>query len=168
MVVSRQAFGFFFLMSLDAPKPKATDAADLAFGIVAARYNPALVDALVSQVDSALRAAGAKAVVTYRVPGSHELPTAAQLLIESHSLDAVVALGVVIRGDTIHYELVAEAATNGLMRVALDTRTPVIAGVVAVENRQQAEDRCTGPINRGAEFAQAALEMAALKRILSK
>ncbi len=154
-------------MSLDAPTPAAVNAADLVFGIVAARYNPELVGALVSQVENALRAAGAKEVITHRVPGSHELPTAAQLLIESRPFDAVVALGVVIRGDTIHYELVSEAATNGLLRVALDTRVPVIAGVVAVENRQQAVDRCTGSINRGAEFAQAALEMAALKRLLS-
>ena len=157
-------------MSLDAPKPTDINAAGFRLGIAAARYNPELVDALVAQVEEAFRAAGCTDIATHRVPGSHELPTAAQLLIESAAdarpFDAVVALGVVIRGDTIHYELVSEAATNGLLRVALDTRTPVIAGVVAVENRRQAEERCTGPINRGAEFARAALEMAALKRRL--
>lgn len=157
-------------MSLDAPTPAVINAAGFRLGIVAARYNPELVDALVAQVAAAFRQAGAIEVEIHRVPGSHELPTAAQLLIESagaRAFDAVVALGVVIRGDTIHYELVSEAATNGLLRVALDTRVPVIAGVVAVENRKQAEDRCTGPINRGAEFARAALEMAVLKRTLS-
>ncbi len=155
-------------MSLDAPKPTDINAAGFTLGIVAARYNPELVDALVAQVADTFRAAGCTDLAIHRVPGSHELPTAAQLLIESRPFDAVVALGVVIRGDTIHYELVSEAATNGLLRVALDTRVPVIAGVVAVENRKQAEDRCTGPINRGAEFARAALEMAALKRTLPK
>lgn len=157
-------------MSLNAPKPTPQNGAPLAIGIVAARYNPELVDALVAQVRAKLLAAGVKPkrLPLHRVPGSHELPTAAQLLLTSRRLDAVIALGVIIRGDTIHYELVAEAATQGLLRVALDTRTPVIAGVIAVENLAQAQARCTGPIDRGAEFAQAALEMATLKRSLKK
>jgi 6,7-dimethyl-8-ribityllumazine synthase len=157
-------------MSLDAPSSSVIDGAAFSVGIVAARYNPELVDALVAQVTAKLRAAGVteKNIVTERVPGSHELPVAAQLLARAQPLDAIVALGVIIRGDTIHYELVAEAATQGLLRVALDENLPVIAGVVAVENRAQAEARCRGEIDRGAEFAWAALEMAALKKRLSR
>lgn len=102
-----------------------------------------------------------------RVPGSNELPVAAQLLARSGHYDVIVALGVLIRGDTIHYELIADAATQALQRVALESATPVINGVVVAENQAQAEARCRGPINRGAEFARAALEMAALKRRLS-
>lgn len=156
-------------MSLDAPASIDINASELAFGIVAARYNPELVDALVAQVREHLVAAGAKParIQLVRVPGSNELPSATQFLLRKHpSLDAVVALGVIIRGDTIHYQLVAEASQQGLQRVSLDTAVPVIVGVVVAENAQQAEDRCRGPINRGAEFARAALEMAALKKSL--
>ena len=83
-------------------------------------------------------------------------------------LDVVVALGVIIRGDTIHYQLVAESSQQGLQRVSLDSFTPIINGVVTAENQKQAEDRCLGKINRGAEFARAALIMADLNKSLSK
>lgn len=156
-------------MSFDAPESAAINGAPFTVGIVASRYNERLVGALVSQVEGHLRAAGVKAtkIQTVRVPGANELPTAAQLLLKQRRLDVVVALGVIIRGDTIHYELVAEAASQGLMRVALDARVPVIAGVVVAETPAQAEDRCLGKVNRGAEFARAALEMADLRRKLS-
>lgn len=156
-------------MSLDPAQPLAVDGAALSVGIVAARYNPRLVQALLDQVVAGLRAAGVKErrIEVVRVPGSNELPVAAQLLLRRRRFDAVVALGVVIRGDTIHYELVAEAASQGLQRVALDARVPVVAGLVVAENAAQAEDRCLGRVDRGAEFARAALEMAALRRKLS-
>ena len=79
----------------------------------------------------------------------------------------IVALGVIVRGDTIHYELIAEAVTHALQRVSLDAGLPVINGVVVAENEAQAEARCLGKIDRGAEFARAALAMAAVKRRLS-
>jgi 6,7-dimethyl-8-ribityllumazine synthase len=79
-----------------------------------------------------------------------------------------VALGVIIRGDTIHYELIAEAVTHALQRVALEARRAVINGVVVAENEAQAEARCLGDINRGGEFARAALAMATLRRKLSR
>ncbi|HEY0944838.1 MAG TPA: 6,7-dimethyl-8-ribityllumazine synthase [Opitutaceae bacterium] len=157
-------------MSLAAPAAVSVDGAPFQVGIVAARFNEALVDALVAQVQAHFAAAGVKPqnVTLVRVPGSGELPSAAQLLCARGGFDAIVALGVIIRGDTIHYQLVAEAAQQGLQRVALDARTPVIAGIVVAETQAQAEARCRGPIDRGAEFARAALEMAALKRKLSQ
>ena len=82
--------------------------------------------------------------------------------------DAVIALGVLIGGDTSHHELVGQSVSHALQRVALDTSTPVINGVIVADTRAQAEARCIGKINRGAEFAAAALEMAALKRKLSR
>jgi 6,7-dimethyl-8-ribityllumazine synthase len=82
--------------------------------------------------------------------------------------DVCLALGVIIRGETRHYKLVADAASQGLMRVALAARIPVINGVIVAGNERQARARCTGRIRRGAEFAQAALEMAALQRKLSR
>jgi 6,7-dimethyl-8-ribityllumazine synthase len=89
------------------------------------------------------------------------------LLLRRRKCDVVVALGVIVRGGTLHYELVAQAATDGLLRVSLDAGVPVITGVVVAENLAQAEERCLGKIDRGAEFAQAALEMAALRKRLS-
>jgi 6,7-dimethyl-8-ribityllumazine synthase len=101
------------------------------------------------------------------VPGSNELPIAAQLVAKQFKPDVVVALGVIVRGDTIHYELIASAATDALQAVALERRIPVINGIVVAENEAQAEERCIGAINRGAEFANAALAMAELKRSLT-
>jgi 6,7-dimethyl-8-ribityllumazine synthase len=157
-------------MSLDAPQEVTVDGAGFSIGIVAARFNATLVDALLHQVYEYLQAAGVKEkkIRVYRVPGSNELPSAAQWLATATKPDAIVALGVIIRGDTIHYELVADSATQGLQRVALDARIPVINGVIVAENQKQADDRCFGKIKRGAEFARAALEMADLKRRFSK
>ena len=91
-----------------------------------------------------------------------------QLLCARRRLDVCLALGVIIRGETLHHELVATAAAHGLVRVALETRTPVINGVIVAENERQAAARCGGRIDRGVEFARAALEMGALKRSLAR
>jgi 6,7-dimethyl-8-ribityllumazine synthase len=135
-------------------------------GIVAARYNGRLVEALLGQVLAELKAAGVKDrnLRILRVPGSNELPAAAALLGRRRRPDVIVSLGVIIRGDTIHYELIAEAVTHALQRVALDLRRPVINGVIVAEDETQAAERCLGRIDRGAEFARAAVDMAALWR----
>ena len=155
-------------MSLNAPSDPAPDGARFSVGIVAARYNSALVDALLHTVCEQLVAAGVKAkrIALVRVPGSHEVPWAARALAARH--DCVIALGVLIGGDTNHHELVGTSVSHALQQVALATRTPVINGVIVADNLKQAEARCLGPINRGAEFARAALEMAALKRTLGR
>jgi 6,7-dimethyl-8-ribityllumazine synthase len=157
-------------MSLAAPKASTLSGATFTVGIAASRYNERLVDALLRQVCAGLRAAGVqeKCLTIIRVPGANELPSAVQLLAQRARFDVFVALGVLIRGETIHYELIAESASHALQRVALDTRTPVINGVIAVETAAQAAARCGGRIDRGAEFARAALEMADLKRRLRK
>lgn len=157
-------------MSGDSPVPETVEASGFKIAIAAARFNPELVDALLSRVRSRLVAAGLRErnLTVVRVPGSNELPVAARLLIDGKRPDAVVALGVIIRGGTIHYELIADATTQGLQAVAIDARVPVINGVVVAENAAQARARCTGRIDRGAEFADAALSMAALRRRLSK
>lgn len=154
-------------MSLQAPSSPVVDGAGMTIAIAAARFNERQVDALLRQVTEELRRAGVRErrIRVVRVPGSHELPSAAQWLCAAQP-DACVALGVIIRGQTLHYDLVARAAGEGLLRVALDTGIPVINGVIVAENRRQAEARCGGRVRRGAEFAQAALAMAALKRKL--
>ena len=157
-------------MSFDAPAAQTIDGTAFTIGVVAARFNPRLVDALLAQAKARFAAAGVKPenLTVVRVPGSAELPYAAQRLAERQRWSVLLALGVVIRGDTIHYQLVAEAAQQGLLRVGLDARTPVITGLVVAENQAQAEARCLGAIDRGAEFAQTALEMAALQHSLSR
>jgi 6,7-dimethyl-8-ribityllumazine synthase len=153
-------------MSFSTPKPKAVSGRSFRVSIAASRYNGNLVSGLLDQVISSLRAAGVKPgnLHVARVPGSNELPVAVQLLARRRRPDVLIALGVIIRGGTIHYELIAGAVTQALQSVALSSRIPVINGVVVAENAAQARARCLGRINRGAEFAQAALEMAALGR----
>lgn len=157
-------------MSLASPSATAFAGASYTFGIVAARFNEALVDGLLERVRARLLAAGVREgkIALVRVPGSHEVPWAAHALARHGRLDAVIALGVLIGGDTSHHEMVGQSVSHALQRVALDTRTPVINGVIVTDTRAQAVARCTGKINRGAEFAAAALEMAALKRKLSR
>lgn len=157
-------------VSLLAPQARALSGAPYRIGVAAARYNERLVEALLEQVLAGLRKAGVRQrnIRVVRVPGSNELPSAVQLLAPRARPDVLIALGVIIRGDTIHYELIAEAATQALQRVALDARVPVINGVIVAENPRQAAARCLGRINRGAEFAAAALEMARLRRTLAR
>jgi 6,7-dimethyl-8-ribityllumazine synthase len=157
-------------MSADSPVPAPVKASSFRIAIAAARFNGALVDALLARVRKRLSAAGvrAKNVFIVRVPGSNELPLASRLLVDRGRLDAVIALGVIIRGATMHFELIASASANGLMDVALDSRVPVVNGVIVAENMAQARARCAGRIDRGAEFADAAVAMAALRRGLSR
>ena len=157
-------------MSLSTPEPLALNGAKLSFGIVAARYNPDLVEALLRKVLSELADAGVneKRIEVVRVPGSHEVPVAAQWLAQSGKRDCVIALGVLIGGDTNHHEMVGQSVSQALQQVALSTHTPVINGVIVANTLKQAQARCLGSINRGAEFARAALEMAALSRAIGQ
>jgi 6,7-dimethyl-8-ribityllumazine synthase len=157
-------------MSLSAPLPLSVNGAGLRLGIVAARFNPSLIDGLLARTLESLHSAGVgeKEIRVVRVPGSHEVPWAAQALALGDQCDCVIGLGVLIAGDTNHHEMVGAAVSEALLRVALETRVPVINGVLVVNSLAQAEARCTGKINRGAEFAAAALEMAVLKGKLSR
>ena len=155
-------------MSLAAPFPTIIDGTALRVGIVAARYNSDLVDALLDRVVADLRTAGVKerAITVVRVPGSHEVPWAAQALAGVGKRDVIICLGVLIGGDTSHHEMVGQSVSQALQSVSLESRLPVINGVIVANTRAQAEARTRGRINRGAEFAAAALEMASLKRQL--
>jgi 6,7-dimethyl-8-ribityllumazine synthase len=157
-------------MSLASPSLSTIDASAFRIGIAAARFNEALVDGLLTRVQEILRAAGAKAgnVNVVRVPGSHEVPWAANALAKKPRVDCVIGLGVLIAGDTNHHEMVGASVSHALQNVALATGVPVINGVIVVNSLAQAKQRCVGKINRGAEFAQAALEMAALRRRFSR
>ena len=157
-------------MSLAAPELRVTDATKLRFGLVAARFNETLVDGLLARTIERLRAAGVQDanIALVRVPGSHEVPWAAHAFAAGGECDCVIGLGVLIAGDTNHHEMVGASVSQALQQVALTTGVPVINGVIVVNSLAQAEARCTGKINRGAEFAVAALEMAALKKKFSR
>lgn len=154
-------------MSRHTPTPLALDGGPFSIGIACARFNPALVDALLDRVNLGLRAAGVREnrIELVRVPGSNELPVAAHWLA-ARGHDCVVALGVLLKGGTSHHGIVAQGVTVALQQVALARGVAVINGVVVATSWKQAAERCAGRIDRGAEFARAALEMAALKRRL--
>jgi 6,7-dimethyl-8-ribityllumazine synthase len=121
------------------PHLTTVDAAGLRLGIVGSRWHSDLVDHMVERAQQAAKACGVDDVVVARVAGSVELPVVAQALAKR--CDAVVALGVVIRGETARFLYVCEAVTTGLTRVALDEQTPVAHGVLTVESLGQAKDR---------------------------
>lgn len=146
-------------------------AAHARFAILASRWNPRIVDALVASARAALLANGVPEaqVDVVRVPGAWELPQAARELALLGRHAAIVALGCVVRGDTRHYEQVADGAAQGLLRVALDTGVPVANGVLAVERFEDAAARAGGSHgNKGEEAALVAIEMADLRRKLQE
>ena len=139
------------------------------FAVVVSRFNAEVTDGLLAGALSALDAAGvtADARTIVRVPGAFELPVTAQRLAESGRFDAVVCLGCLIKGDTMHFEYLAEAVSQGLSRVALDSGVPVAFGVLTTLTDEQALERARpGDANKGAEVARAAIEMASLFRSL--
>jgi 6,7-dimethyl-8-ribityllumazine synthase len=139
--------------------------AGVRFAILASRWNPRVVDALVAGARKAFaeHGVGEDAVDVVRVPGAWELPLAAARLARGGGHAAIVALGCVVRGDTRHYEQVADGCAQGLMRVALDHGVPVCNGVLAVEAHADAEKRAGGSHgNKGEEAAMVAIEMAQL------
>lgn len=150
-------------MSQDKPQPTAVDGRDLWFAVVAARYNGDLVDALLERVRRTLRDARVPAdqIKVVRVPGSAETPYAAHMLAMTGEHDCVVALGVVVAGDTPHHEVIAASTAAAFQESSLRSEVPIINGIVVTLDRAQAEARCRGALDRGAEFARAALEMAA-------
>ena len=135
------------------------------FAIIASRWNPRITDALVAGARQSLAGNGVAdaAVDVVRVPGAWEIPVAAARIAAASQHAAIIALGCVIRGDTRHYEHVADRCAEGLMRVSLDFGIPVMNGVLAVERIEDAEVRAGGSHgNKGEEAALAAIEMAQL------
>ncbi|SIR76361.1 6,7-dimethyl-8-ribityllumazine synthase [Micromonospora avicenniae] len=124
------------------PTTAPVDATGMTVGVVAARWHGELTDHMVERAVAAAEACGARAVVA-RVAGSVEIPVVAQAM--ARRFDVVVALGVVIRGATAHFEYVSRSVTDGLTRVALDEGKPVAHGVLTVDNLEQARDRAGLP-----------------------
>ena len=135
------------------------DGAGARVAIVAASWHEAVMDGLIAGARAALRDAGATDVDLIRTPGAFELPLVAQACA-ADGYDAIVALGVIIRGGTPHFEYVSSAATDGLTRVALDERVALGFGLLTCDTEQQALDRAGLPgssEDKGREAAEAAL-----------
>jgi 6,7-dimethyl-8-ribityllumazine synthase len=138
------------------------DGKGLTIGVVAARYNQEIVDALLEGALAVLSERGARAEPILSVPGSYEIPLAAQALADGGQVDAVICLGCVIKGETAHFEHVAEAAARGILDVALETGVPCIFGVLTTYTEEQARAR----MDKGREAAEAAIEMANLLKLV--
>jgi 6,7-dimethyl-8-ribityllumazine synthase len=133
------------------------------FAIVASRYNARYVDSMVREAKKILLQSGADQVKIIRVPGAYEIPVVASRLarLMAPGFDAIICLGVILRGETTHAQHIGEAVTLGLTQIQVATGVPIIHEVLLLENEEQAKVRCLGKgHNRGAEAAQTALEMA--------
>ena len=151
-----------------APRLEGLSGSGLRVGVVAASWHQTVMDGLLTSALAALSDADVSDLEVVRVPGSFELPVGAMGLARA-GCDAVVALGVVIRGGTPHFDYVCQAATDGLSRVALDAGVPVGFGVLTCDNEEQALDRAGlagSEEDKGREAAEAAIATAlALRRI---
>ncbi|CAN5265685.1 6,7-dimethyl-8-ribityllumazine synthase [soil metagenome] len=156
-------------MSGDGAPEIITDGTGLHVTIVAGRWHEAITDGLLAGARRVLAASGAE-VTEVRVPGSFELPVVSRAALDAGA-DAVVALGVIIRGGTPHFEFVSDAATSGLTQVAILTGKAVGFGVLTLDDEQQGLDRAGLPgskEDKGAEAAEAALATAVIIRGLSR
>lgn len=150
-----------------APERAEVDGSSLDVVIVAGEWHEVITDGLIAGAVRALEVAGARYRIV-RVPGSFELPVVAKAALDAGA-DAAVALGVIIRGGTPHFEYISAAATDGLSRVALDTGKPVGFGVLTLDDEQQGIDRAGLPgsqEDKGAEAADAAVRTAMVLRAL--
>jgi 6,7-dimethyl-8-ribityllumazine synthase len=147
------------------PDVTVPDAAGLTLGVAVTRWNAELTDLLLERALAAAAQAGVSSPTVVRVAGAMELPVVCQGLAEGH--DAVVGLGVVVRGATPHFDYVCDAVTAGLLRVGLDARTPVGNGVLTVDTEEQAWERAgtgTSSEDKGFEACVAALDAALVLR----
>jgi 6,7-dimethyl-8-ribityllumazine synthase len=127
-------------------------------GIVASRFNEEISAQLLERARAAAQKLGVEVTVT-NVPGALEIPLALQWMAQSGRFDALVAVGAVIRGDTYHFEVVANESARGVMDVALDFGLPVANGILTTDSEAQAKAR----LDKGAEAVRVAVEMAKLK-----
>lgn len=137
---------------------------ELRIAVVVARFNEDVTKRLLRGALGALQEHGVEDPDVLWVPGSLELPVTALALAERGNHDAIVCLGCVIRGETYHFEVVANQAAAGIMQVQLDTGVPVAFGVLTTEDKEQALARSGPKNNKGADAAEAAIEMANLMR----
>jgi len=145
------------------------DSTGMKFAVIVSRFNAFITERLLTGATDALRRTGAlaKDIEIVRVPGAFEIPSAAKMMAETGTYNAMVAIGCLLRGDTSHYDVIVNEVTRGIGEVALATGVPVGFGVLTCDTLEQAIDRAGLKMgNKGFEAAFAALELAALKRTL--
>jgi 6,7-dimethyl-8-ribityllumazine synthase len=138
------------------------DAKGLRVGVICARWNPTITDVLLaSALDSlASHSTREEDVFVVRVPGAFELPVAAREAIDSEKPNALIALGAIVRGETSHHDVLAHAVAGALAQLSAESGVPIGFGLLTCETMEQARDR----VSKGAEAAEAAIEMANLRR----
>ena len=143
---------------------------DATVGIVVSRWNSIITEAMLEGAISTLVANGVKknSITIVRCPGSYEIPLTAQWLLETKRYEGVIALGVVIRGGTPHFDYVCDAVNQGVLELNLRFSTPVAFGVLTTDDVQQALDRVGDKGNKGSEAALALLEMITVRRSLTE
>jgi len=154
-------------MSCTAPRRPRVDKGKRTFQIVASQFNPQYVQGLVDHAAEELHelAPGA-AISIHRVPGSFEIPVVVRELARKKKADAIIACGVIMRGETSHAKNLSRSVTDALQRIAVDYGVPVINVVLSFDSEDQARERCLeNRINRGTEAARAAAEIA---RVMSE
>lgn len=149
---------YTFLREAEGEKP---DLSFMRFGVVTTEWNAHIVDAMLAQVRSTLAEYGVPEnnITVRRVPGSFELVYGCAQLAQRGYVDAVIALGCVIKGDTPHFDYICLGTTEGLVRLNATGKVPVINGVLTVNDEQQALDRAGEKMNKGREFAMTAVKM---------
>lgn len=142
------------------------DAAGLRFGVVCARWNPTVTDAMLASALDTLRRRGARAsdVSVVRVPGAFEVAAGAKALVDSGRYHALVALAAIVRGETSHHQVLGQSVASALAALTVGSGIPIGFGILTCETMEQARDRT----DKGVEAAEAAIEMANLGRQLRK
>lgn len=151
------------------PRPHAS-AAKRKFAIVASQFNAQYVQGLVDHAEEELRSlAPSVAISIHRVPGSFEIPVVVRELARKKKADAIIACGVIMRGETNHAKNLSRSVIDALQRIAVDHGVPVINVVLSFDNEGQARERCLeNGINRGTEAARAAVEIASVMSKLGR
>ena len=142
-----------------------SDASGFRFSVICARWNPTITDALLRNALQTLERRGARDsdVRVVRVPGAFELPTAARAEVSSRKTDALIVLGAILKGETTHHEVLGHAVATALAAIAAETGHPIGFGLLTCDTMEQARQRS----GKGVEAAEAAIEMASLKRLLA-
>lgn len=146
-------------MSIHPPQYSITSDKALRIAIVASQYNAVFVDSMLAQAEKELQRLAPQVVIeTVRVPGSFEIPLLVKTVVERYHPDAVIALGVILRGETAHADLIAQSVSQSLLQLSLSYTLPIIHEVLLLNNEEQAHQRChEHGYNRGAEASRVAI-----------
>ncbi|BAM80107.1 riboflavin synthase subunit beta [Cyanidioschyzon merolae strain 10D] len=144
------------------------DGSDLRIGLVRSRWNEEITGSLLEGAKRTLRECkvSPENIVELEVPGAFELPLGARLMIETQRVDAVVCLGCLIKGETTHFDVIADKASAAIMQLQMTTAVPIVFGVLTCLSEEQARARAMGPDNLAVDWAKTAVEMGVVKNVM--